>query len=125
MSSTNLIRWGGLAAMAAGLVLVVCFLIPAAASPASAHTEAVEGKFVPDGAYRLVAQTTPAEETSSAAQGDIEAARDELETQPAAQAEPEPEEMQRNVGGGNAPIWFLVVLGIVIAAILALRLFRR
>jgi hypothetical protein len=122
VSSTNLIWWGRLAA---GLVFIVCLLVPAAAGMTSAHTELVEGKLVPDGAYRLAAQTTPVEETSSAAQGDTEAARDELATQSAAQAEPEPEEMQRNVGGGNAPIWFLVVLGIVIAAILALRLFRR
>ncbi len=122
MSSTNLIRRGRLAA---GLVFIVCLLVPAAAGMASAHTELVEEKLVPDGVYRLTAQTTPVEETSSAAQGDTEAARDELATQSAAQAEPEPEEMQRNVGGGNAPIWFLVVLGIVIAAILALRLFRR
>jgi len=122
VSSTNLIRWGRLAA---GLVFIVCLLVPAAAGMASAHTELVEGKLVPDGAYRLAAQTTPVEETSSAAQSDAEAARDELATQSAGQAEPEPEEMQRNVGGGNAPIWFLVVLGIVIAAILALRLFRR
>ncbi len=122
MSSTNLIRQGGLAA---GLVFIVCLLVPAAAGMASVHTELVERKFVPDGAHRLAAQTTPVEETSSATQGDTEAARDELATQSAAQAEPEPEEMQRNVGGGNAPIWFLVVLGIIIAAILALRLFRR
>lgn len=122
MSSTNLIRWGRLAA---GLVFIVCLLVLAAAGMASTHTELVEGKLVPDRVYRLAAQTTPVEETSSAAQGDTEAARDELATQSAAQAEPEPEEVQRNVGGGNAPIWFLVVLGIVIAAILALRLFRR
>ncbi len=121
MSSTNLIWWGRLAA---GLVFIVCLLVPAAAGMASAHTELVEEKLVPDGVYRLTAQI-PVEETSSAAQGDTEAARDELATQSAAQAEPEPEEMQRNGGGGNAPIWFLVVLGIVIAAILALRLFRR
>jgi hypothetical protein len=121
--STNLIWWGRLAA---GLVFIVCLLVPAVAGIASAHTELVEEKkLVLDGVHRLAAQTTPVEETSSAAQGDAEAARDELATQSAAQAEPEPEEMQRNVGGGNAPIWFLVVLGIVIAAILALRLFRR
>jgi methionine-rich copper-binding protein CopC len=83
----------------------------------------VEAKLIPVGVYDLATITKG---TLGVAQGSTEATTDELTTQPAAQAEPDPEALQRNMDGGNAPTWFLIVLGIaVIAVILAVRRLRR
>ena len=64
--------------------------------------------------------------TLSAAQGNTEATSSELTTQPAGQAEPDPEVLQRNTGSGNAPTWFLIVLALLIViVILMTRRLRR
>ena len=146
MSSSKLIRRSWLAAMMS-LVLSVC-LVLVTAGAASARTEfveaypanggtlskspeqvqlpfnvSVEAEFTPIGAYELAVITKG---TLSTAQGNTGAVTDELATQPAAQAEPDPEVLQRNTGGGNAPTWFLIVLGIVvIVVVLAVRRLRR
>jgi hypothetical protein len=64
--------------------------------------------------------------TLSAAQGDTEATSSGLTTQPAGQAEPDPEVLQRNAGSGNAPTWFLIVLALlIVVVILVTRRVRR
>lgn len=64
--------------------------------------------------------------TLSVAQGNTEATSSELTTQPAGQAEPDPEVLQRNTGSGNAPAWFLIVLALLIViVVLMTRRLRR
>lgn len=122
MSSSNLIRCSGLAAALGSLVIGVCLIC--AAGTAWAHTAGLVEAHPLYGSYDSASKASAAEETSSVAQADTETTA-ELKTQSVAEAEPDPEEAQRNVGGGNAPVWFLIVLGLVVTVILALGLRRR
>ncbi len=121
MSSSNLIRCSGLAA--GGLVIGVCLICAAGTAWAHNNTGLVDAHPLYR-SYDLASKASAAEETSSVAQADT-GTTDELKTQSAVEAEPDPEEAQRPVGGGNAPVWFLIVLGLVVAVILALGLLRR
>ncbi len=124
MSSSNLIRCSGLAAAVGGLVIGVCLICAAGTARAHNNTGLVEAHPL-YGSYDLALKVSAAEETPSVAQTDTGTTAAELKTQSVVEAEPDPEEAQRNVGGGNAPAWFLIALGLVVAVILALGLLRR
>ena len=112
------------------LALSVC-LVPITAGVALARAENLEAyPGSSDTLDRLSGQVRPPFSVSigtlSAAQGNTEATSSELTTQPAGQAEPDPEVLQRNTGGGNAPTWFLIVLALLIViVILVTRRLRR
>ena len=113
-----------------GLALSVC-LVPVTASVALARAEILEAyPGSGDTLDRLSGQVRPSFSVSvgtlSAAQDNTEATSSELTTQPVGQAQPGPEVLQRNTGGGNAPTWFLIVLALLIViVILVTRRLRR